>query len=210
MAKIDQVKVDEKSPVQWEKGARRTLIGDREHKRMWKKTLALYRDGLIDQLRKLGATDVLLTYNVGDAARLDPGVAVYFSKPREQDFSWQSALGIDNPAPTLQEIDDAYRKKAMQYHPDREGGDLNMYVLMGQHRDRAKAWIKDVKGEPEYVLSCDHFSEPRWNINALKLGLAALHRLEEYGLQQIQERVFKGLRTAIEDKTNGKSETITA
>lgn len=204
-----QIRVEEKHPVQWDKKAHRTLIGDREKKNVWKKPLALYRDALIDQLRKLGAAEILLTYNEGDQARIDPGVAVYFSKHREEDYSWQSALGIDNPAPTIAEIDDAYRRKAMQYHPDR-GGDVNMYVLMGQHRDRAKAWIKNEKGQFQFVMALDHYNEPRWNINGLKLAVAALRKLEELGLPGMLEASLQGFRTQIEDQSNGKSDTINA
>jgi hypothetical protein len=204
-----KIRVEEKHPVQWSKRSRRTLIAEREPKRVWKKPLSAYRDGLVDQLRKLGAMEVLITYNEGDQARIDPGVAVYFSKARDEDYSWQQALGIDSPAPTLAEIDDAYRKKAMQYHPDREGGDVNQYVLMGQHRDRAKAWIKDVKGEHQFVLALDRYTEVRWNVNGLRLALMALRKLEELGLPTILEAALQGFRTAIEDKSNGKADTIT-
>jgi len=204
----ERIQLEEKHPVQWDKKARRTLIADREPKRVWKKTLALYRDGLVDQLRKLGAAEILLTYNVGDAARIDPGVAVYFSKHREEDYSWQSALGIDNPAPTLAEIDDAYRQKAAQYHPDRPGGDVNMYVLMGQHRERAKAWVKNVSGNHQFVVALDLYTEPRWNMNAIKLAIAALRKLEELGLPGMLEASLQGFRTQIEDQSNGKAEEV--
>jgi hypothetical protein len=206
---MDKVRLEEKHPVQWDKKARRTLIADREPKRVWKKPLVQYRDGLVDQLRKLGAAEILLTYNEGDAARIDPGVAVYFSKHREEDYSWQSALGIDNPAPTLQEIDDAYRRKALQYHPDR-GGDVNMYVLMGQHRDRAKAWIKNEKGQFQFVVALDLYTEPRWNMNAIKLAIAALRKLEELGLPGMLEASLQGFRTQIEDKSANGDRTINA
>lgn len=206
---MKDIRVEEKHPVQWDKKARRTLIADREPKRIWKKTLAQYRDGLIDQLRKLGAAEILLTYNEGDAARIDPGVAVYFSKTREEDYSWQTELGIDNPAPTLAEIDEAYRRKAMQYHPDR-GGDVNKYVLMGQHRDRAKAWVKNEKGQFQFVMALDHYSDPRWNINGLKLAVAALRKLEELGLPGMLEASLQGFRTQIEDKSNGQAAPISA
>jgi hypothetical protein len=212
MNKTEKLRVDEKSPVQWAKGWQRTPISERRQMKVWKKPFAFYRDALVDQLRKVGATDVLITFNTGDNARLDPGVTVYFSKPRKEDFSWQLALGIENPAPTLQEIDEAYRRKAMDNHPDR-GGDVEIFRALGQHRDRAKAWVKDTKGEHEFALPCDRFAEPRWNINALKLGIAALRRLEEYGLPGMLERSFKGFRVAIEAPKEGKdgnAETINA
>jgi hypothetical protein len=209
MPKTEHVRVEEKHPVQWDKKAHRTLIAEREPKRVWKKTLAEYRTGLVDQLRKLGATEILLTYNEGDQARIDPGVAVYFSKAREEDYSWQSALGIDNPAPTVAEIDEAYRRKALQYHPDR-GGDVNMYILMGQHRDRAKAWIKNEKGQFQFVMALDHYTEPKWNINGLKLAVAALRKLEELGLPGMLEASLQGFRTQIEDKSANGERIISA
>lgn len=208
MNERNKIRIQEKSPVQWAKGWKRTAISERRQMKAWKKPLAYYRDALVEQLRKVGATEILITLNTGDDARRDPGVTVYFSKPTKEDFGWQLALGIDNPAPTLVEIDDAYRKKAMQYHPDRPGGDVNMYVLMQQHRDAAKRWVSDAaRSEHEYALPCDKFAEPRWNINALRLGIAALRRLDEYGLPGMLERSFKGFRTALEDKTNGKTIT---
>ena len=128
---------------------------------------------------------------------------MYFSKPREEDYGWQTALGIDSPLPTMAEIDDAFRRKAAQYHPDRPGGDVEIFRALGQHRDRAKAWILNKGDEHEYALACDKFAESRWNINALKLGVAALRKIEEYGLPGMLERTFKGFKTAIEDKSNG-------
>jgi hypothetical protein len=212
MATTDKPRVDEKSPLQWARGWARTPLGDRRQMRMWKKPFAYYRDALVEQLRKVGATEILITFNTGDNARRDPGVTVYFSKPGKQDFGWQIALGIENPAPTLTEIDEAYRKKALQYHPDR-GGDVNMYILMGQHRDRAKAWVQDTaRAEHEFALPCDRFVEARWNINALRFGIASLRRLEEYGLPGMLERSFKGFRVAIAapEETADGSRTINA
>lgn len=212
MPKTD-VRVEEKSPVQWARGWTHTPLNERRDKRMWKQPLKYYRDGLVEELRKVGATEILITLNTGDAARRDPGVTVYFSKPSKEDFSWQLALGIDTPAPTLVEIDEAYKKKAMEHHPDR-GGDIEIFKTLGQHRDRAKAWIRDDRRtDHEFALPCDRFSEPRWNINALRLGIMALRRLEEYGLPGMLERSFRGFRTAITDQSEGKangSTTITA
>lgn len=197
MIKPAQIRVDEKSPVRWANDWTRTPIGERRLMKAWKKPLAYYRDGLVAELRKVGATEILITLNTGDAARLDPGVTVYFSKPTKEDFSWQLALGIENPAPTLAEIDDAFRKKAMEHHPDR-GGDMQVYLSLSQHRDRAKAWVRNAaRTEHEFALPCDRFTEPRWNIQALKLGIAALRRLEEYGLPGMLERSFRGFRTAL-------------
>lgn len=210
--KNSEIRVEEKSPLQWAKGWNHTPLTDRRVMKAWKKPLTYYRDALIDQLRKVGATEVLITLNTGDNARRDPGVTVYFSKPQKEDHSWQLALGLDSPLPTIAEIDEAYRKKAAQYHPDRPGGDLEIFRSLGQHRDRAKAWVLDtVRKEHEYALPCDRFAEPRWNLNALRLGIAALRRLEEYGLPGMLERSFKGFQTQIEDQSaNEHSQTITS
>lgn len=199
MSKKDELKarVSEKIPLKWAEGWSRVAIADRRAMKAWKKPFAYYREGLLDQLVKVGANEVAISYNEGNDARLDPGVCVYFSKPLVEDFSWQLGLGIDNPAPTLEEIDAAYRKKAMISHPDR-GGDVQIYIQLGKWRDQAKAWVTNRhRDEHEYALPCDRFTEPRWNLNALRLGIAALRRLEEYGLPGMLERTFRGFRVAL-------------
>lgn len=192
-----QVRVNEQSPLKWAEGWDRVPIGDRRQMKAWKKPFAYYRDALVQQLSRLGAGEVVISFNTGDDARRDPGVTVYFSKPLKADYSWQMGLGIDNPVPTLQQIDDAYREKAMLYHPDR-GGDVEIFKRLGKHREQAKAWVLGKQGSDyEYALPCDRFSEPRWNLNALRLGVAALRRLEEYGLPGMLERTFRGFRVQI-------------
>jgi hypothetical protein len=197
--KQDQTKtrVMDQSPLKWAEGWERVPIGDRKEMKAWKKPFSYYRDALVAQLERLGADEVVISFNTGDDARRDPGVTVYFSKPVVEDFSWQLALGIDNPAPTIAEIDDAYRKKAMLNHPDR-GGDVEIFKRLGQHREKAKAWVQNrSRNAHEYGLPCDRFKEPRWNLNALRLGIAALRRLEEYGLPGMLERTFRGFRVQI-------------
>lgn len=196
MAKTE-VRVTDKSPLKWAEGWDRVPIGDRRDMKAWKKPFAYYRQALVDQLGKLGANEVVISFNTGDDARRDPGVTVYFSKPLKADYSWQMGLGIDNPAPTLDEIDEAYRKKALINHPDR-GGDVEIFKKLGKYREAARAWVTGKAGSDfEYALPCDRFSEPRWNINALRLGIAALRRLEEYGLPGMLDRTFRGFRVAL-------------
>lgn len=198
----EQIRLEETQPVKWPQDKPHTLIEKRRAARQWKKQFPYYRDKLAQALRRVGAAEIVLTYNAGDAARRDPGVAVYFARAvKAQDFSWQSALGLDNPAPTLKEIDDAFRDKAMKYHPDRPGGDVAMYRQMVQHRENAKRWILNKLDEmPELVLWCDTFTEIRWNVAALAFGIAALHKLEEFGLPHMVEGAFRGFRTQIEHK----------
>ena len=173
-------------------------IGDRKGMKAWKKPFAYYRDALVDQLAKIGATEVVISFNAaGEDARRDPGVTVYFSKPLKEDYGWQMGLGIDNPAPTLDQIDEAYRKKALLNHPDR-GGDVEIFKRLGAFREQARAWVKGSHSQDhEYALPCDRFTEPRWNLNALRLGVAALRRLEEFGLPGMLERTFRGFRVAL-------------
>lgn len=192
-----KIRVSERSPLKWAEGWNRIAIPDRKQMKAWKKPFAYYREALVAQLERLGANEVVISFNQGDDARRDPGVTVYFSKPLKEDFGWQLGLGIDNPAPTLDEIDSAYRKKAALSHPDR-GGDVQMYIQLGKWREQAKAWVMNThRNEHEYALPCDRFTEPRWNLNALRLGIAALRRLEEYGLPGMLERTFRGFRVAL-------------
>ena len=57
---------------------------------------------------------------------------------------------------------------------------------------------------PELELPCDTFTEVRWNLAALAFGIAALRRLEEYGLPNLMERAFEGFRTQIEHKSDNE------
>jgi hypothetical protein len=209
--KPEDVQIDDRNPIEWPKERPRTLIDKRREMRQWKKPLAYYRDKLCEQLRKAGAKKIVITYNTGDAARRDPSVAVYLTKEnRDQDYSWQTALGIDSPVPTIKEIDDAYRDKARKVHPEGPTPDIDAFVRLGQHRTNAKRWIMNTMDQlPELALPCDTFTEVRWNLAALAFGIAALRRLEEYGLPNLMERAFEAFRTQIEDKSND-GKTISA
>lgn len=192
-----KIRVTEQSPLKWAEGWDHVPISERREMKAWKKPFIYYKEALVAQLAKLGAVEVVISFNTGDEARRDPGVTVYFSKPMKEDYSWQMGLGIDNPAPTLAEIDDAYKKKAMIHHPDR-GGDIEVFKRLGKWRIQARAWVLNkANTEHEFALPCDLFKEPRWNINALRLGVAALRRLEDYGLPGMLERTFRGFRVAL-------------
>jgi hypothetical protein len=47
----------------------------------------------------------------------DVGVAVYFSRKLKEDFSWQDALGITIPAPTEEQVQDAFKRLARSITP---------------------------------------------------------------------------------------------
>lgn len=184
MAKIQ---VDEEQVLRWPDGWERTRIQDRKPQSAWKKNLTGYRDALIRELERMGATSVLITRNMSD--RMDPGVAVWFSMKRP-DFSWQEGLGLDTPAPTLDQIEDAYRIRAMKSHPDR-GGDIEIFKKLGEHRKNAKAWVMGThENRREYVVPCDRFSEARLNMAALRLAFSAFRSLERVGVPAIMERTL--------------------
>jgi hypothetical protein len=186
----------EQSPLKWPDGWERTRIKDRKSQSSWKKTRLQYTDTLVKELQRLGATDVLVTFNKVDLQ--DPGVAVYFSRTPSGQFDWQDALEIDNPAPTINEIDEAFKKKALPYHPDRDGGDGEIFKVLTQHRKAAIAWAKgEHNKEHEFVIACDKYSEIRMNLAAIRMAVTALRQLERVGVSSILERTFRGFRMAL-------------
>lgn len=196
--------IEDQSPLKWPSGWERTRIQDRKANGGWKKTLRDYRAATVKELQRMGVAEIVISFNQGITERLDPGVAVYFSKSMRRDYSWQDALGLLTPAPTLQEIDNAFREKAMIHHPDR-GGDIETFKKLQEHRERARAWVMGTeKHEHEYVIPCDRFTEVRLNLAAIRLALAAFRSLERVGVPSILERTFLGFRTAIaEHATEG-------
>lgn len=200
-----KIQVVEKQVLQWPDGWERTLIAARKPRAAWKKNFRESREALVRELERHGVGEVLICYNLPPQDRTDPGVAVYFSKRATEDYSWQGALGIDSPAPTLAEIDEAFRRKAMQHHPDR-GGDVEIYRSLAQHRERAKAWVLGThRAEHEYVIPCDRFTETRWNLSAIRLALTAFRQLDRVGVPAILERTFRGFKTALPAKASEES-----
>jgi hypothetical protein len=203
MAKKEQVKIrmSEQSPLRWADGQERTLIDRRVAKNGWKKTFRQYLDRLAQQLEKLKIEEATVSFNAAPMDRQDPGVALYFSKPRKDDYSWQVALGIDSPMPTLDQINSAFKQKAMIHHPDRvaagSGGDPKLYSQFDEHRKKAVAWVKGTQGEREYVIAVDRCTEPRWNLEAIRRILMAVAVMDEYGNPGTLERTFKGFRVAL-------------
>ena len=193
MAKTE---VREETKLHWPDGWERTRIQDRRRQSAWKKNLAGYREGLVRELELMGATSILISRSENE--RLDPGVAVWFSL-KKPDLSWQDGLGIYQPAPTLNEIDDAYKAKAMKHHPDREGGDIEIFKKLGEYRKAARAWVLGEHDKRhEYVVPCDKFSEVRLNLAALRLAFSSFRSLERVGVPAILERTLdRAFRTAL-------------
>lgn len=198
-----KLNADELHPLKWPEGWDRTRINDRKRQGGWKRTTNQYTIALCQELSRMGVTEAMLSYNIdAQLVRQDCGVAIYFSRSINDQFSWQEALGIDSPAPTLAEIDDAYRKLAMPHHPDRIAqtgkGDPAVFAALTAHRDKAKAWVRgEHTKEHEYVIACDMFEEVRWNICALKQIIHALRQLERFGSPAVLERTFRGFKAAL-------------
>lgn len=202
-----KINASESTPLKWPSGWERTQIRDRKPMAGWKGNFRSYRDAVVKELGRIEVTEVLISFNPAPSDRMDPGVAVYFSKPLEADYSWQLALGLDSPAPTLEQIEQAYREKAMVHHPDR-GGDIEIFKQLGEHRKQARAWVLGTHStEHEYSIPCDRFDEVRLNLNAIRLGLAALRQLERVGIPGALERTFRGLRTALPAQASSEGGT---
>lgn len=185
----------ELSPLKWPEGWGRTLIDQRKSRSNWKRPLSFYRDAVLTELERLKVTAATISYNEPGKERIDPGVAVWFSLRPAEDFSWQAGLHLDNPAPTLAEIDAAYRAVIEKHHPDRiaqgSGGDLEMYKRIVEYRKQAKAWVLGTNTTPlDNCIPCDRFKEVRQNIAAIRLALGAFRQLERVGIPAILERVM--------------------
>src|SRR5258708_5284212 len=188
---------EEKHPLLWGEGWDRTRIQERKNNGGWKRPMRDYRAALVKELARMGVTEVMVSYNIAPSDRLDPGAAVYFSKSLKEDYSWQDGLGLLTPAPTIQEIDDAYRERAKVHHPDR-GGDIEIFKKLGQYREQARAWVHGThRKEHEYVICCDRFNEARLNLAAICMALRALRQLDRVGVSSILERTFKGFKVAL-------------
>lgn len=197
MAGKQTIDVQDKDTLLWPDGWQRTRIESRRPQNAWKGTRAKYRDALVKELEMIGATSMLVTHAPNE--RLDPGVSIWFSR-RKEDYSWQEGLGIDSPAPTLEEIDKTYREKAKNCHPDRtDGGDPELFKQLGEHRKNARAWVMGTHdSRHEYVLACDKYKEIRLNMAALRLAFSSFRSLERVGVPAILERTLdKAFKAAL-------------
>jgi hypothetical protein len=188
-------------PLSWPQDWPRTRPQDQRKMSSWKRTANQYRENLIDELTRLKSPTAIISTNVPLNLRggletrgvepRDVGVAVYFSREKSEDFTWQDALGIHDPAPTDQQINDAFKRLAAQYHPDR-GGDIEMFHALAKHRDNALRWANRATARPDYVIACDQFQEVRLNMCAIVLTIKAIRQIERCGTSSLLERAFKG------------------
>lgn len=175
----------------------------------WKRTANQYRESLMTELERMGAPSFVISSNVPINSRnvmtpgiepRDVGVAVYFSRALKPDFSWQDALGITDPYPTEDQVNDAFKRLARQYHPDAVGGDLAMFQAVSRHRDNAIRWLRQKdKQSFDYVIACDQFKEVRLNMAAIVMTIKAIRQIERCGTSSLLERAFKGFSALAEN-----------
>jgi hypothetical protein len=204
-----KIEINEESPLRWPDGWPRTLIEKRKPRTAWKKNLAQSEQQLREELGRLGVTAATISFNQGDRARLDPGVAVWYSVPKQDDFSWQTGLKLDNPAPTSEEIDKAFRALAQKHHPEAvangSGGDTEYFYKLDGWRKQAKAWVR---GENLFIrhencIPCDVFTEVKWNMAGIRLALSYFRGLERLGQPAIVERIMdRTFKTALPAKAS--------
>jgi hypothetical protein len=122
----------------------------------------------------------------------------------KEDFSWQQGLGLETPAPTLDQIDAAYREKAKRYHPDSPGGgDSELFKRLTDWRTQAKAWVTQTHSHRhEYVMAIDQYKEARLNLCALRLAFFYIRRLEDVGAPGILTQTLGAFRAKL---TGGSS-----
>jgi hypothetical protein len=190
------VEVADTTPLKWPEGYGRTLINDRQDRAAWKKQYSIYKDAVVSELELLGASAVTITRNLPSDERMDPGVAVWFSRKRSQDTSWQIQLHIDKPNPTRQEIESAFKRLAADHHPDRvaggSGGDVRIYMKLEAAKRQAMAWIRGEGAmDLDSCIPCDDYIEARQNLAAIKLILSHIRALERLGSPFIMERVME-------------------
>jgi hypothetical protein len=199
MKKTDVV---EELKLKWPDGVDRTRIKDRVRQAAWKKTRLEYFNALIEELGRMGATSILICRHEDE--RLDSGVAVWFSLKKE-DYSWQQGLGLDSPAPTLAEIDEAFRDRARKAHPDSpSGGDPALFKKLSEWRQQAKAWVLGTHDHRhEYVMAIDQYQEARLNLCALRLAFSYIRGLERVGAPAILTQTLGAFRAKLVASTGG-------
>lgn len=195
----------ESFPLKWPENFGRTLIDERINQKAWKKQQSVYVKGIAHELELLGASTAMITYN--EKGDRDPGVAIWYSRQRSKDTSWQRTLRIDNPNPTPEEIDKQFRALVMEYkcHPDQitagSTGDPKMYVKLDEARRNAKAYAQgDNPYDLKNCLPIDRYVEVRQNMAAAKLYLEHLRAMYRLGNPFVVESMMdRGLQAKLTD-----------
>jgi hypothetical protein len=177
-------------PLKWPDGYPRTLIDNRKSNAAWKKSIGDYRQAIADELARTGVASATITHNELSREDRDPGVAIWFSMKAAENFDWQVGLGIDNPVPTLDEIDRAYKALALKHHPDR-GGDVELFKRAGQYREEAKAYVLgSATLQQDNCLPFDQFKTVKMNLAAALSALRHFRGLERLGMPSIVARIM--------------------
>lgn len=201
-----KLEVKDETPLKWPEGWSRTLIDHRKSQAAWKRPFSFYRDAVLKELERMGVSAVTISRNDLGKERIDPGVAVWFSLKPTQDFSWQLGLQLDSPAPTLDEIDSAYRRLCQKHHPDAvangSGGDVAQFHRLTEYRKKARAWVLGENAQKhDNCIPCDRFVDARMNLAAIRSALAHFRGLERVGIPAILERVMSSaFKAALPEK----------
>lgn len=187
----------EQSPLKWPEGWPRTLPEKQRFQPHWKKSQSFYANALETELKRMGTVSSALTMNSSNSR--DAGVAVWFSRKREEDFSWRETLSITAAYPTINQIDDAYRALAKIYHPEGSGGDISIFHKITEARQKAKNWVNRNEGNLlDHAIGADAFKEVRLNIAALANSIRHIRGLERCGTSAIMEKTFEGFKQLTE------------
>jgi hypothetical protein len=203
-------------PLNWPEGWPRTLLRDRRSNKAWKDTLLQSATKLRKELQKTKVLSYVISSNIPPSGNnfadvptpADTGVAVWFSRERKDDYSWQETLHIASPSPTAKEIQEAFKKLAMPYHPDSATRDINIYMRYDEAKKKALDFIARRTGANyQQVIAVDAFSEVRWNMRAIQMSLTYLRGLENCGSASILERAFEGFAEIPESASVATSTT---
>jgi len=196
MAKQKQVVTHEiEQSLRWPDGQPRTPIQARESRSAWKQPLGKVWESLQKELERSGATSSLITHSLDHR---DPGVAVYFSRKAQNEFAWQEAFGLVGIVPSREQIERAYKERIKRIHPDGPTPDAELFMALTRHRDRALDWAAGRhRADHEYVIAIDCFDATRLNLNAVRIVLYSLRRIEDCGSPLMLERAFQGFHKAL-------------
>lgn len=193
-------------PLRWPEGWPRTLLDDRDVRTAWKKNERDAIELLEIELERFDAVGVVLTRQDPHDIRLapDPSVAVYFARRADDDFSWQTVLGITNPTPSLDQINSAFKKLATKFHPDVPGtGDRETYYALDQHKKNAIAYVNRMSGQaPSFAIACDKYKQARWNISAIKNTIHSLRQMERDGTSRLLDRAMEGFKAQLPENVS--------
>jgi hypothetical protein len=194
-SKRPKIEVKDETPLRWPEGWSRTLIEHRKTQASWKRPYHFYRDVVIKELERMGVMSVTISRNDAGKEVQDTGVAVWFSIKPTDDFSWQMGLQLDSPAPSLDEIDSAYRRLVQKHHPDAvangSGGDIQMFHRLTDYRKKARAWVLGQNAQAmDNCIPCDRFTDVRQNLAAIRSALGHFRGLDRVGIPAILERVM--------------------